>query len=237
MGFKNTNIDLIYNYPGQTLEELNYDLEMVKELELAGLSYYSLMRHEGSALEARIKEGKVSELAGLTEEKVFFKKIFRELQENNYSLLELTKLTNQNRDRYQYIQIKNRSGDVLALGVGAGGRMGDYNYFNGMAKDMITKNKSPLSPMGRIVTAEYNKIDRIRGQIQFGNINFEEIKEEIDFDIKEHCADFIAELESKDLIKLNEDGFKLTEEGVFWGNNISRDLTKNLVERYSKGRE
>ncbi len=236
MGFKNTNIDLIYNYPAQNVEELSYDLGMIKELDLAGLSYYSLIRHEGSVLDKRIKAGEVVHLASLAKEKGFFTKIYRELRKSNYNLLELTKLTNQNRDRYQYIQIRNRGGDVLALGIGAGGRLGDYSYFNGMSKEMIENNKSPLSPMGRIVTADYNRIDRIRGQLQFGTLNFREIEAEIDFDLKENCAEFLAEIAAKGLIELDEKGFELTEDGIFWGNNISRDLTNRIVEIYSRGR-
>ncbi|MFV0424300.1 MAG: radical SAM family heme chaperone HemW [Bacilli bacterium] len=48
IGFKNINIDLMFNLPNQTIENLENDLKVFKSLEISHLSIYSLILEEKS---------------------------------------------------------------------------------------------------------------------------------------------------------------------------------------------
>ena len=50
VGFKNISIDMMYNLPHQSLELLEKDLAIVKELPITHLSYYSLILEEKTIL-------------------------------------------------------------------------------------------------------------------------------------------------------------------------------------------
>jgi oxygen-independent coproporphyrinogen-3 oxidase len=234
MGFENTNIDLIYNYPEQSMDELNYDLDIIKSLDIAGISMYSLILHEKSLLQSQIKEGIIPNIPDISMERELFGTIYGELMKDKFKVLELTKMVKENRDEYRYIKINNRGGDCLALGIGAGGKLGNYKYFNMTTKHMIDRNSAPISFMGKIVTDEYEKIDRIIGEMQFGKIDFKEIQDATNFNFQDKCSDFIGRLQAENLVNLNENGFVLNEDGVFWGNNICRELTMNLIEIFKE---
>jgi len=230
MGFENTNIDLIYNYPNQTMQELEFDIKTIKELNIAGLSYYSLILYEGSMLGKLIEDGTIENLPDIDAEKLMFDKVYDELLDNGFELLELTKIVRKNRDSYKYIQVKNRAGDCLALGNGAGGRLGNYLYYNGPMMNKVPKMLLPISPMGKVVTEYYNVITKIIGQIQFGYISFNQLDAEINLKMHEHARSFIEELLRNRLVVKEGEKYRLTKEGVFWGNNICSDVTKLLVE-------
>jgi len=55
-GITNTSVDLIYHYPGQTDEQLQNDLYTLRSLDVAGLSFYSLMLHEKTPLYRRLSD-------------------------------------------------------------------------------------------------------------------------------------------------------------------------------------
>ena len=48
VGFKNISLDLIYGLPTQTLEDIQYDLNIIKSLDIQHISTYGLKIEEGS---------------------------------------------------------------------------------------------------------------------------------------------------------------------------------------------
>ncbi len=58
IGFSNVNIDIIYNYPEETLDEAIEDIKTVIDLDLAGFSFYSLIINEKATLAKTIEDSK-----------------------------------------------------------------------------------------------------------------------------------------------------------------------------------
>ncbi|QTA37532.1 radical SAM protein [Thermosipho ferrireducens] len=230
-GFENTNIDLIYNYPGQTLDELMYDLKIVKDLNIAGLSYYSLIMHEGSLLFKLINDGVVSP-PKIEKDKFFFNIICDELNNNGFELLELTKLARKNRDKYQYIRVKYKAGDCLAFGNGAGGKLKNYLYYNvPMPFHLRQDHEFPLPLTGTVVNKYYDIGIKIIGEIQFGYISFDQMDEENNVKFRFYCKDLIDKYVENGLLDELDNGlYKLTREGIFWGNNICSDIAERFAE-------
>lgn len=68
-GITNTSVDLIYHYPGQTDEQLQNDLYTLRSLDVAGLSFYSLMLHEKTPLYRRLSDAEKQALLDIRREK------------------------------------------------------------------------------------------------------------------------------------------------------------------------
>lgn len=56
-GFENINLDLIYNLPGQTIQDWHQNLQAALEFEPEHLSLYALSVEEGTLLERQISSG------------------------------------------------------------------------------------------------------------------------------------------------------------------------------------
>ena len=61
-GFDNLSIDLMFGFPGQTLDEWKRDVQMALSLHVQHLSAYSLMYEEGTRLNWLLEQGEIAEL-------------------------------------------------------------------------------------------------------------------------------------------------------------------------------
>lgn len=68
-GFQNISIDLMFGFPGETLEDWEADIEEALKLQVEHISAYSLMFEEGTRLYKLREEGKVKE----TDEELYLK--------------------------------------------------------------------------------------------------------------------------------------------------------------------
>lgn len=215
-------VDIIYNYPQQSLEEAIADAKTIKELDLGSSSFYSLMIHEGSNLSKDIKEDRIRMNESLMRERELHDAFVKELtSEGDYYPLELTKIAKKGRDSYRYIKARNSGGDTFPIGIGAGGNVGDIGIFR-MKPGMTMMSKK---------TTYHQKIDRVIGALQFpefSKIFFQELLNEKELEILKNKMD---DLIDRGLIEEKEEKYILTEDGFFWGNNISREIIIELVEK------
>ena len=234
-GFQNVGIDLIYNYPGQSRDDLKEDLRIMGSLNLAGFSFYSLILLKGTPLYQMIKMGKCPPLGDLKKEWVFFEMILDYFLNRGFELLELTKLVQPGRDNYEYIRIRYENGDTLGLGAGAGGRLGNMVYMNPLDIEAYQRQVSSatgLPIMGFKVDNRYDFIHHIIGKIEFGHLDWNDL----DFlrDSLDRLYQLVDKLSVLGLLQTDPHGFSLTRKGVFWGNNIAREFAAILVKLLAK---
>jgi oxygen-independent coproporphyrinogen-3 oxidase len=222
-GFRNTGIDLIYNYPDQTPQELGAELETALSLDIAGASVYALILMKGSSLEERIRRGAVNSPGGLDREKIFFNKILGAFRDKGFEILEPTKFVFPGRDAYIYVQFQNSWKDVLAIGTGAGGRIGDYVYYN--APVPMPGWDLPVSRMGRVAPPEQVLLEKIAGGFQFGDFSFPGAEE-----LKSGYENILAHLEEKGMITRQDASRRYSDEGLFQANTISRYVIMEMAE-------
>ena len=88
-GITNISIDLMFGFPGQTLDEWKQDIDAALRLNVEHLSAYSLMYEEGTLLYQMLSKGQVSE----TDEELYIKMydtLVETLQENGYHHYEIS---------------------------------------------------------------------------------------------------------------------------------------------------
>lgn len=216
--FENVTVsmDLIYNYPNQTMQSLNEDLDKILELDLDGFSMYSLINMRGTSIEQAQSEK--------TDEEMFFA-IVNKMKRKGYHFLELTKMVKT--DRYKYIMNRHQAADTLPLGAGAGGSVNNLAMMNPIKLDEYEQSvKDTASKKGMLFLPEYKEITKFKGAIQ--TIHLPE-NETLYKDINMY-KDFLKHLLEEDMIRDTGTGvYQLTDRGIFWGNTISRELSK-LIE-------
>lgn len=206
------SMDLIYNYPEQTIENLMADLDKITELNLDGFSMYSLIDMKETTIERAQNEKNDEEM---------FYTISRTMKERGYDFLELTKMVKS--DRYRYIMNRHKGADTLPLGAGAGGSVNGLAMMNPIKLSEYEDSVNNFSSrQGMLFIPEYVEVTRFKGDVQTAYLprnekmygsNLEEYKK------------FLRELLEHEMVCQTEDGYRLTEKGIFWGNTISRHLS------------
>lgn len=227
-GITNTSIDLIYNYPDQTIEDLKLDLDIIKSLNLAGISFYSLMIHDKTPLSVILNDKQKNKMLDLEHEYNLFMTILNELEPYGYKPLELTKLVRNNIDKYKYMEIRHSQGCCIAIGHGAGGNIENYVYRNSIEYPMI--DNTSVGEMGRVLKKEYFIIDQMIYQMQKTSINLDDYSLLLNINLNELLNETLELLVEEKMIIKNSNGFCLTKKGIFYGNNIIADIVKKIIE-------
>jgi len=210
-------IDIIYNYPGETLEEVEEDARILCELGLDSSSFYSLMIQEGSKIAKARNEEEIIFKYNLERDKELHDRFLEITSKNGYEVLEHTKISN-GKDSYKYIDNINRAKNLLAIGTGAGGRVEDIEYYN--LNKMVTF-------YSRDSEFKYN-MKKLSGIMQFKSVNLSEIQE-LSGRYYGEVYELLKEYEIKGLIKLEKETYTYTKDGVFWGNSITAEVVKMII--------
>ncbi len=215
-------VDIIYNFPDQTLEEVVEDARIVKELELSSASFYSLMVHDGSKLSKDIEEEKVKMEEDMKKDYLLYQHFMDEmLRENKYHILELTKIAKNSGDNYQYIKVRNTGGDTFPIGVGAGGNVQGIGVYR-MSKEMAFYSQE---------TEYHSRFSKLSGIMQFPEIPKKMVKDILSETEYRYFTEKIEDYKKEGLIVETEEAYNLTKDGVFWGNNLSSDIIISVLEK------
>lgn len=218
-------IDIIYNYPNQSVEEVVKDAKIIKKLDLGSSSFYSLMVHEGSELSKDVDDGNVRMLENLKRERVLHDAFFEELTSTGeYYPLELTKIAKKGRDDYQYIKARNDGGDTLPIGVGAGGRIDNIGLFRMSKEISFFVEKSDY----------YITFEKLAGLMQFPVIEKNKVKKVLNDSEYKLFVEKMDEYVNKNLLTEETATYSLTSDGIYLGNNMSKGLLKHMADRLFK---
>lgn len=216
----NMCIDIIYNYPNQTKDEAKQDAQISKDLGVDSVSFYSLMFHDGSDLSQKVS---LKDYYVLEHDKALHD-IFLEtmLKDDNYEILEYTKINKKNRDKYKYIRLSHKGVDILPIGVGAGGRLGKYSSF------------SPTMHMQMFLNTQEEelKLKLLGSLFQYPRIKYKEIKKLTSQTIYEQIYTFLQEVERFGYIRLEDETIEFEKSGIFWGNTIASKILDIALKDY-----
>lgn len=207
----NMCIDIIYNYPKQTLEEVKEDARIAKELGVDSSSFYSLMFHDGSVLSEEISP---KDYYTLDLDRALHDEFLSDMLSGDYEILEYTKVAKKGRDKYKYIRLSHEGVDILPLGVGAGGRLGKYSSFT------VNPQMQMFMPTDEIE----RRLKRLGALFQYPNIKYSDIKKFVNEDTFKDIYTFLQKVEKEKYIKLSKDEINFELGGIFWGNTIAGEV-------------
>lgn len=208
-------IDIIYNYPNQTQEEVTNDAKNIMNLKLDSVSFYSLIFFEGSELYKQIPLDYYDLNTDKNLHHTFVKTL---LSDKNYEFLEITKLTRKNSDKYKYIRLNHSGADILPIGKGAGGRLGKYSIFNASMDKKIIMKKSECDM----------KFDKFLSLFQYPQINLDLAYSYL----KNHneLEQFLQKCQKNGYTHIDKNSLKYTLDGIFWANSIEARIA-NLTKK------
>ena len=213
--------DIIYNYPDETVEEVLEDARIVKELKIDSTSFYSLMIYEGSQMSKDIRNNTLELNYELEKDfelhDAFLKSM---LESGDYEVMEHTKIVRKGRDEYRYIRNTHQGKDILPIGVGAGGKIDNFEIFR------LSQDKAFYA-----ISSDENemKMKRISGFLQYPKVYFDKLKEYVSDEMFDEIYKIFENFEKKGYLKIHETYTELTPEGIFWGNNISATILKKCL--------
>ena len=88
-GFKNITVDLMFGIPNQSIEDLQKDLNILKELKPENVSIYSLIWEEGTVFWSKLQKGILSEIDQDVEAQMY-EMIIEFFNENGYCHYEIS---------------------------------------------------------------------------------------------------------------------------------------------------
>ena len=150
--------------------------------------------------------------------------ISRTMKDRGYEFLELTKMVKS--DGYRYIMNRHKGADTLPLGAGAGGCVNGLAMMNPIKLEEYEESVLHFNDRkGMLFLPEYVEVVRFKGDVQTAYLPR---NEEMYRNRKEY-QHFLNELIENEMVSSRKDGYRLTEKGIFWGNTISRELSKMVL--------
>ena len=127
-GFNNINIDLIFGIPGETIEDVKYNLNCFKELKLTHLSYYSLILEDKTIFKYLTDNNKL-ELVDDDMVADMYDYINKFMKDNEYIHYEISNYAKAGYEPKHNL-IYWSEDEYVGIGLGASGFIRPYRYTN-----------------------------------------------------------------------------------------------------------
>ncbi len=213
------SIDLLYNLPGQSMEQWKEDLRQSVELDLESVDCYPLDLYPDTPLANKIVAGELPPANGDGKELEMYREAYRFFRENGYAP------TCHNRFSRLKEDFDKPSSEVIGTGAGFFmGRLGSYLYSDiENVEEYIAKVQNGGLPIARL--AKLSKEDEMRTAMMLIYVRVpvdrEEFKAQFGKFPEEAFPDAIDKLLHFGLIKVEDGKITLTEKGDPWRFNIA----------------
>ena len=217
IGFDNINIDLIFGFPNQSIEQLKIDLNNFIKLDIDHISIYSLIVDKGTMFfNSGVKEQNADEA------RIFYDEILSFLRTHGYERYEISNFArNKKYSKHNLTYWKDNY--YIGVGLGASGYLFDKRYTN-------TKSLKKYLNHKFIDFSEHIDDKLHLEEFLLTNLRLEKGFKRKDFinnfkiDFVDMFKDKIAKLEKNNLIIINNDTIKLTDNGLIIMDYILREL-------------
>lgn len=221
-GFSNINLDLIFGWPGQTLEEWGQDLQKVLRLGPEHVSAYCLTIERGTPISKDVRTGRLTGSDEDLQHKMF-KKALASFTRAGYKHYEISNFALKGRECLHNINYWN-NGPYLGLGAGAFSYVNGRRYSN--VKDVqkyiekITSGKRAISfaetlPSRRRAAETLVMALRMRSGIAEG-----EFHRRTGYSLAGLYGPSIEKFRRLGLLSLTGGRLRLTQKGLFLANQV-----------------
>lgn len=213
-GFCNITVDLMFGIPNQTIEDLQRDLDILKELKPENVSIYSLIWEEGTVFWSKLQKGILSEI-DQDLEALMYEKIIDFFTKNGYCQYEISNFARIDGKDIKIGKIRKFE-DFKKLQKNAGRHNLKYwrnQKFIGVGMSSASYFGDNRHSNERTFKKYYNLIDDAR------------------LPIDENTIEIVDEVESKKLKKML--GLRLIQEGIeyFEDEKVEKLIENGLLEK------
>lgn len=216
-------IDLIYNLPGQKVASFERDLETLFSLRIDAASIYPLILYPDSPLARQINEGKRVRPGDLQREYEFFDALERTML-RQYAWRRFSPLHygNKRRETSRYNGSRSLERDTLAIGPGAGGRIGKLAYMHSPDVNAYVGLESEGRMPRLMASEEQPLLDRMKRLFALPEAGFLSQEDyQWGAELIEGLGESFDAMSKLGLIVQTESGWELVREGRFWHYNLA----------------
>ncbi|BFH12793.1 oxygen-independent coproporphyrinogen-III oxidase-like protein YqeR [Paenibacillus dendritiformis] len=221
-GFANMSIDLMFGLPNQTVEMVEHSVKKALELDLPHLSIYSLKVEENTMFHAMYHRNELP-LPSEEEELDMYMLIMDRMKAAGYEQYEISNFA-----RPGYASRHNttywRNEDYYGLGAGAHGYVGRQRHLN--IKGVTPYNEACKQGLPRLDSFRVEEAEAMEDYMMVGlrmleGVSSERFAEQFNGALLDKVfAKPIKRLLKKGLLEPTEAGYRLTEQGLLFGNDV-----------------
>ena len=221
-GFTDINIDLIYGLPRQTLEDIQHNLNIVKDLPINHISTYGLQVEVGTYLDHLVQKNLISIPSESIDESMYDTMMagLKELGFERYEISNFAKGNSYSRHNLKYWHYI----DYLGFGAGA------HSFYDGVRRSNNRNVMPYIQSVDRYImpTIDTETITVERAQEDFcflalrtkWGLNEHTFKKRFGISVVNLFGTTLKDLVSKDLLEYENDSYHLTSEGAKHGNYV-----------------
>ena len=221
-GFTDINIDLIYGLPRQTLEDIQHNLDIVKDLPINHISTYGLQVEVGTYLYHLVEKNLISIPSESIDESMYDMMMagLKELGFERYEISNFSKDNSYSRHNLKYWHYV----DYLGFGAGA------HSFYDGVRRSNNRNVMPYIQAVDRYtmptIDTEIIAVERAQEDFCFlalrtkWGLNEHTFKKRFGISVVNLFGTTLNDLVSKDLLEYENDSYHLTSEGAKHGNYV-----------------
>ena len=221
-GFTDINIDLIYGLPRQTLEDIQYNLDIVKDLPINHISTYGLQVEVGTYLYHLVQKNLISIPSETIDESMYDTMMegLKDLGFERYEISNFAKANSYSRHNLKYWHYI----DYLGFGAGA------HSFYDGVRRSNNRNVMPYIQSVDRYImpTIDTETITLERAQEDFcflalrtkWGLDKQKFEDKFGVSIHDLFATTLEDLVSKGLLEYQNASYHLTAEGAKHGNYV-----------------
>jgi oxygen-independent coproporphyrinogen III oxidase len=222
IGFSSIDIDLMYNLPGQTVEDFGEDVQTAIDLEIESISFFALHIEPHTRLQTQIQSGNLS-VGKPAVEVAMYQKAVELLTKAGYIQESIIAKFTRPTAKCVYEQLRVSPIDCLALGVSSNGNLGNLVYRNTgethTYMEMIERKERPITEIVELSRQEEMRRYLSRG-FALQKIDKKDFQRRFGVSPEQALPKVFNRLLNKKLIVANNDTIQLTDLGSAWGQNV-----------------
>ena len=221
-GFTDINIDLIYGLPRQTLEDIQHNLNVLKDLPINHISTYGLQVEVGTYLYHLVQKNLISIPSESIDEAMYDTMMegLKELGFERYEISNFAKDSSYSRHNLKYWHYV----DYLGFGAGA------HSFYDGIRRSNNRNVMPYIQAVDRYTmpTIDTETITKERAQEDFcflalrtkWGLDEQKFKERFGVSVHNLFGTVLEDLVNKDLLEYQNGSYHLTSEGAKHGNYV-----------------
>jgi oxygen-independent coproporphyrinogen-3 oxidase len=220
-GFTNLSIDLIFGLPGQTADMFEHTLDKALELDLPHTSIYSLKVEENTLFHTLYERNELM-LPDEDEELDMFLRAIRRYRDAGYDHYEISNFAKPGyRSRHNMTYWKNES--YYGIGAGAHGYAAGWRHVN--IKGVTPYIQAARERLPRLESYEVSRDEAMETFMMVGlrmldGVAKRDFHAQFGVGMDEVFAEPIRSSLEKGLLEPTLDGYRLTERGLLYGNEV-----------------
>jgi len=215
IGIPQISLDLIYAIPGQTIEDLYFDLDQVQKLDITHVSCYSLILEEKTYFYYKYLKGQFEQMDEDTEAQMY-EIVMDELVRQGFEHYEISNFAKQKNYSYHNL-IYWTLGTYIGVGLGAHGFVDGKRTYNHRSMPKYLEDPQKESTYQNTETLLQDEL--IFGLRKLSGVSLSQIKDKYQIDIFKTYPQLYEKIDLG-LIKIENDHLILTRKGLFLGNQV-----------------